>query len=77
MSIWLPENVVKRIKAHEYIRSLDFETLKDNPMCTKCERVALRDKGYIEKNIGRCPHCGHIGPMTVTLKVYAEKCMYK
>ena len=46
--IYLPRNVARRIKAHEYLRGIDIEKLKDNPVCPRCERVALRDTGYAE-----------------------------
>lgn len=75
--IYLPRNVARRIKAHEYLRGIDIEKLKDNPVCPRCERVALRDTGYAENRTAQCPHCGYRGPMPVTLREYAEKMMYK
>lgn len=75
--IYLPRNVARRIKAHEYLRGIDIEKLKDNPVCPRCERVALRDTGYTENRTAQCPHCGYRGSMPVTLREYAEKMMYK
>lgn len=77
MQIYLPRNVAERIKQHEYLRSIDTEKLKDNPVCPRCERVALRDEGWSEKKIGRCPQCGYRGVMRVTLAEYLEKKLYK
>lgn len=75
--IYLPQSVYKRIKTHEYLKSIDIEKLSDNPVCPRCERVAMRDIGYAEKRIARCPHCGHHGVMRVTLREYADRMMYK
>ena len=75
--IYLPPNVAQRIKIHEYLRSLDFDELGENPICPRCERVALRDIGYTEDKIGHCPACGYKGKMTVTLNEYAKQKMYK
>lgn len=77
MSIILPRNVAERIKIHEYLRSLDFDELGDNPMCPRCERVACKDIGWTENKIGTCPQCGYTGRMPVTLKEYAAMKMYK
>lgn len=75
--IYLPPNVANRIKIHEYLKSLDFEQLGDNPMCPRCERVALRDIGYSEDKIGQCPSCGYRGRMETTLNEYARLKLYK
>ena len=77
MNIYLPKNVAARIRQHEYLKSLDIEKLGDNPVCPRCERVALRDTGWSTDKIGRCPQCGYRGRMTVTLREYAEKHLYK
>ena len=76
MQIYLPRNVAERIKRHEYLKSVNIEELGDNPVCTRCERVALRDEGWTKDKIGHCPSCGHRGVMRVTLREYAEKCLY-
>ena len=75
--IYLPDNVLNRIKIHKYLQSLDFEQLGENPMCPKCERVALRDIGYSEDKIGQCPSCGYRGRMETTLNEYARRQLYK
>lgn len=77
MGILLPKNVAERIKIHEYLRSLDFDELGDNPICPKCERVACRDIGWTDKKIGTCPACGYHGRMPVTLNEYARLKLYK
>ena len=76
-TIFLPPNVLKRIKKHEYLKGLDMEKLKDNPICPRCERVALRDIGYQSEKIATCPHCGYKGRMTTTLSQYAAGEFYK
>ena len=75
--IYLPANVAKRIKAHDYIKQLDFDKLKDNPICPRCERVALRTEGWSTNNIAECPSCHYKGRMTVTLEEYANRMLYK
>lgn len=75
--ILLPKNVAERIAQHEYIKALDFEVLKDNPMCPRCERVALRAEGYSEGKTAHCPACGYHGRAEVTLKEYAENEMWR
>lgn len=75
--IYLPISVANRIKTHEYVKALNTEGLKDNPICPKCERVALRDEGWTDQKIGHCPHCGYKGKMNTTLKEYAEQRLYK
>lgn len=75
--IYLPQSVAKRIRQHEYLKTLNIDELKDNPVCPKCERVALRDDGWSERKIGHCPQCGYRGKMEVTLQEYADRCLYK
>ncbi len=76
-TIYLPDRVARRIKQHEYIKGLDMEKLGDNPVCPRCEKVALRDIGYTKGKIATCPHCGYSGEMRVTLREYAGQKMYK
>ncbi len=76
MMIYLPQRVYKRIKTHEYLNKIDINKLADNPVCPRCEKVALRDIGYKEMKIATCPHCGYHGKMTVTLREYAKKMLY-
>ena len=75
--IYLPDNVARRIKKHEYLKSLDIERLRDNPVCPRCERVALRDIGYTKEKKSTCPHCGYRGRMETTLGEYAKRELYK
>ena len=39
------------------------------PICPKCERIGFRDKGWLEKMVMTCPHCGYNGK---TDTVYSE-----
>lgn len=77
MQIYLPQNVVKRMRQHAYLKSIDIEKLKDNPVCPRCERAALRDKGWSENRIGHCPYCGHRGYMPKTVGAYAAEKLYR
>ncbi len=75
--IFLPQNVANRIKIHKYLSTLNFEELGNNPMCPRCERVALRDIGYSKDKTGHCPACGFKGRMEVTLNEYAKRKLYR
>ena len=75
--IYLPISVANRIREHEYVKNLSCAETADNPICPKCERVALRDIGWQENSIGCCPHCGYRGKMEVTLREYAKNKLYK
>lgn len=77
MQIYLPRAVARHMRRHAYLQSIDIEKLRDNPVCPRCERAALRDKGWADAKIGHCPYCGHRGPMPMTVKEYAEKQMYR
>lgn len=77
MQIYLPQNVVKHLRRHAYLQSIDLDKLRDNPVCPRCERAALRDVGWSEDRIGHCPYCGYRGRMPVTVGEYAQKELYK
>ena len=77
MQIYLPTHVARRMRRHAYLQSIDIEKLRDNPVCPRCERAALRDRGWAEEKIGHCPYCGHRGPMPITVGEYAENKLYK
>ena len=75
--IYLPKSVYQRVLRHEYYKGLDIEKMGDNPVCPRCERVAMRDIGYTKNKVGRCPYCGYRGAMPVTLREYAKNRLYK
>jgi hypothetical protein len=43
------------------------------PMCPKCERIGLRDKGWLEKMSMTCPHCGYRGPTDMVYSEYKKE----
>ena len=75
--ILLPVNVVKRIRKNEYLKGLNVQKLRDNPVCPRCEHVALRDIGYTKNKTATCTHCGYHGRMEYTLEEYAKRKMYR
>lgn len=47
------------------------------PICPRCERTGLRDKGWIANKIMACPHCGYRGKATHQLSTYLKEGCYK
>ena len=47
------------------------------PICPKCERTGLRDKGWGLNKIMRCPHCGYHGVATHQLSTYISEGLYR
>ena len=47
------------------------------PICPKCERIGLRDKGWVTHKIMRCPHCGYNGKATCKFSAYLKEGCYK
>lgn len=43
------------------------------PVCPRCEKLGLRDKGWNEKAIMTCPHCGYSGPTDIIYSEYAKE----
>jgi hypothetical protein len=57
----------------------DFEALgaiKMRPVCPRCERWAMRDRGWRDRSLAHCPYCGWRGK-TICLKDYLKRKMYK
>jgi ribosomal protein L37AE/L43A len=76
--ILLPESVIRNIMGKSnMMRDMTADKARDNPVCPRCERVALRDVGYTENRTAQCPHCGYKGKMEVTLSQYTGKKLYK
>jgi hypothetical protein len=46
------------------------------PICPKCERIGLRDKGWALHKTMACPHCGYNGRATHQLKAYLDEELY-
>ena len=49
----------------------------EHPICPRCERVALRDKGWTQNRKARCPSCGWSGRATILLNEYVEQQLYR
>jgi len=47
------------------------------PICPKCERIGLRDKGWSLYKTMCCPHCGYKGRATHQLSAYINEDLYK
>jgi hypothetical protein len=47
------------------------------PICPRCERIGLRDKGWLERRIMRCPFCDYSGPAQCSLLEYVRSQLYK
>lgn len=76
--ILLPESVVRNILGKsKMMRGMTVDGSGGNPVCPRCERVALRDIGYSKDKTAQCPHCGYKGKMNVTLSEYANKRLYR
>lgn len=53
------------------------ERLLSLPICPKCERIGLRDKGWARFKTMACPHCGYRGKATIQLSAYLNEGCYK
>lgn len=49
----------------------------DLPVCPRCERVGLRDKGWRSHMRMVCPYCNYEGPTTKILRGYLKDRLYK
>lgn len=49
----------------------------EHPVCEKCEKIALRDKGWASNRMARCPSCGWSGRATTLLKEYIQEELYR
>lgn len=47
------------------------------PICPKCERIGLRDKGWALHKTMVCPFCGYKGHATHQLSAYLKEGLYK
>lgn len=48
-----------------------------HPVCPRCEKIALRDKGWNTNRMARCPACGWSGRATKLLNEYLDDKMYR
>lgn len=49
----------------------------EHPVCPHCEKIALRDQGWIENRKARCPACGWSGRADKLLNEYLEGNLYR
>ena len=76
--ILLPQSVIRNIlRENALTQGKTLDNSKDSPICPRCEGVALRDIGYSENRIGRCPHCGFHGRMDTTVREYIQSGAFK
>jgi predicted amidophosphoribosyltransferase len=47
------------------------------PVCPKCERAGLRDKGWTAQKVMYCPHCGYNGKSDYQLTAYLQDRAYR
>ena len=60
-----------------YTRNGGERQLLSLPICPKCERTGLRDKGWALYKTMCCPHCGYKGHATHQLSAYIQEGLYK
>jgi predicted RNA-binding Zn-ribbon protein involved in translation (DUF1610 family) len=48
-----------------------------HPVCPRCEKIALRDKGWAANRMCRCPACGWSGQSQLLLKEYINNKSYR
>jgi len=47
------------------------------PVCPKCESAGLRDKGWTDHKIMKCPKCGYSGKATHVMFSYIKEGLFK
>ena len=61
----------------EYTVNTKGKKVMSMPVCPKCERAGLRDKGWLLQKIMCCPHCGYKGPATHQVSAYLREGLYR
>lgn len=51
--------------------------LQSLPVCPKCERAGFRTKGWLDRKMMHCPHCGYSGTSTHVYSAYIKEGLYK
>lgn len=67
----LPDKILSHLTEHDWIDQ-EFREYLNHPVCPRCERIALRDKGK-----ATCPHCHHTFEPSATVKEYIENQLYR
>lgn len=65
----------KHAKSHPWIGTEKAYT--EHPVCPRCEKIALRHKGWTANRIARCPACGWTGQATTLMKEYAQQKLWR
>lgn len=60
-----------------YMNNAGDKLILSLPICPKCERLGLRDKGWKLNRIMTCPHCGYHGVATHQLSAYMDEGLYR
>lgn len=59
-----------------YMSNSGSKQLLSLPICPKCERLGLRDKGWALYQNMTCPYCGFRGHATHQLSAYLDEGQY-
>ena len=70
------EHSLSNPMVNEYIKGKETLFLS-LPICPRCERTGLRDKGWALNRIMSCPHCGYRGHATHQVSTYIQEGLYK
>ncbi len=66
----------KHAREHPWIGEED-KSYSENPICPRCEKIALRHKGWTQNRTARCPSCGWTGRAPVLLREYKKEKMWR
>lgn len=67
----------KLIQLYQGLGGLNKKRILSLPVCPKCERTGLRDKGWGTNKMMCCPHCGYKGVATHQVSTYMQDKMYR
>jgi len=77
LKVW--DNHAKSDPLQKFYQS--FETGRKRvtslPVCPTCERAGFRTRGWVDRKMMHCPHCGYNGPSTHIYSAYVEEKLYK
>ena len=60
-----------------YLKNGGNSQILSLPICPRCERTGLRDKGWALSRTMICPHCGYRGHATHQLSAYLDGELYR
>lgn len=53
------------------------QSYNEHPVCPRCEKVALRHKGWTTNRIARCPACGWTGRAPTLMREYKQQKLWR